>query len=136
MFHMLDMRPGQPKYMEQLARAFEALRKALTSLQHDYETSQLAVRQPTFIPYPLQDVRLVSCSNSAAGTSMYPTALRMQHLLAWHSATYFGMLHTWAECWLPSYHTQVLLMHLGTCVPSLVGMHCQSEKREGKVPSL
>lgn len=57
MFHMLDMRPGQPTYKEQLARAFEALQKALTSLQHDYETSQLAVRQPTFIPYPLQDVR-------------------------------------------------------------------------------
>ena len=87
MFHMLDMRPGQPTYMEQLARAFEALRKALTSLQHDYETSQLAVRQPTFIPYPLQDVRLVSCSNSTAGTSMYTTTLCMQHLLAWRSAT-------------------------------------------------
>ncbi len=57
MFHMLDMRPGQRTYMEQLARACEALRKALTSLQHDYETSQLAVRQPAFIPYPLQDVR-------------------------------------------------------------------------------
>ena len=57
MFHMLDMRPGQPAYMEQLARAFEALRRALTSLQNDYEASQLAVRQPVFIPYPLQDVR-------------------------------------------------------------------------------
>ena len=35
MFHMLDIRPGQPKYMEQMARAFEALQKALTSLYHD-----------------------------------------------------------------------------------------------------
>ena len=67
MFHMLDMRPGQPTYMEQLARAFEALRKALTRLQRDYEASQLTLRQPTFIPYPLQDVRLASCSNSTAG---------------------------------------------------------------------
>jgi len=74
MFHMLDMRPGQPTYMEQLARAFEALRKALTSLQRDYETSQLAVRQPAFIPYPLQDVRLVTCSNNTAETPMYTTA--------------------------------------------------------------
>lgn len=55
MFHMLDMRPGQPAYMAQLARAFEALRKALSSLQHDYEASELAIRQPAFMPYPLQD---------------------------------------------------------------------------------
>ena len=55
MFHMLDMRPGQPAYMEQLARAFEALRKALTSLQDDYEASSQAVREFAFLPYSLQD---------------------------------------------------------------------------------
>ena len=74
MFHILDMRPGQPAYMEQLAWAFEALRKALTS-RNRTETLQLAVRQPAFIPYPLQDARLVSCSNSTVGTSMYTTGL-------------------------------------------------------------
>ena len=71
MFHMLDMRPGQPAYMEQLARAFEALRKALNSLQHAYEASQLAVRKPAFLPYPLQDARHVSHSNSPETTSMH-----------------------------------------------------------------
>ena len=68
MFHMLDMQPGQPAYMIQLARAFDVLRKALTSLQEDYEASQLAVRKPAFIPYPLQDVRQVACSSSPAAT--------------------------------------------------------------------
>ena len=74
MFHMLNMRSGQPTYMEQLAHAFQALQKALTSLQHDYKTSQLAVRQPAFVPYPLQDVSLVSYSNNTAEKSMYTTA--------------------------------------------------------------
>ena len=68
MFHMLDMQPGQPAYMIQLARAFDVLRKALTSLQGDYEASQLAVRKPAFIPYPLQDVRQVACNSSPAAT--------------------------------------------------------------------
>ena len=41
----------------------------------------------------------------------------------------FGTLNSWAECWQLSYHTQVLLMHLIVCVPCLMGMHRQSEKR-------
>ena len=106
---MLNMRPGQPTYLEQSAHAFQALRKALTSLQHDYKTSQLAVRQPAFVPYPLQDVRLVSYSNITAEKSMYTTAKRMQHLLAWHSAICLapqtvgvnvGCLHTTHVCFV------------------------------------
>ncbi len=65
MFHMLDMRPGQPAYMAQLARAFEALRQALTCLQLDYQASWLAVRKPANVPYPLLDsIRQVSCRDS------------------------------------------------------------------------
>ena len=71
MFHVLDMRPGQPAYMEQLARAFEALRKALNSLQHDYKASELAIRQPVFMPYPLQDARQVPHSSITATTPMH-----------------------------------------------------------------
>ena len=108
MFHMLDMRPGQPTYMEQLARAFEALRKALTSLQHDYETSQLAIRQPTFIPYPLQDVRLVSCSNSTAGNINVYDNFAHATLACLAFCYLFGTLNSWAECRLPSYHTCAL----------------------------
>ena len=74
MFHMLDMRPGQPAYMEQLARAFEALRKALSSLQHDYEASELAIRKPAFMPYPLQDARQVPHSSITATTPMHMVA--------------------------------------------------------------
>ncbi len=63
MFHMLDMRPGQPAYMEQLARAFEALRQAVTGLQLEYEASPLAVRKAASVPYPLLDsVRHISAS--------------------------------------------------------------------------
>ena len=57
MFYMLDTQPEQLAYMLQLTRAFEALRKALTSLEHDYKISDLADRQSAFIPYPLQDAR-------------------------------------------------------------------------------
>ena len=53
MFHMLDMRPGQPAYMDQLARAFEALRQALDSLERQYQASSLAVHRPADLPYPL-----------------------------------------------------------------------------------
>ena len=74
MFYMMDMRPGQPAYMEHLARAFEALRKALNSLQHDYEASQLAIRKPAFTPYPLQDARQVPHSSRTATTSMHMVA--------------------------------------------------------------
>ena len=78
MLHMLDMRPGQPAYMEQLARAFEALRKALNSLQHDYEASQLAIRKPAFIPYPLQHARQVplqqQCCNNLNAHDGLPDA--------------------------------------------------------------
>ena len=54
-FHMLDMRPGPSTYMDQLARTFEALRRALNSLEHDYQASPLAVRKPANVPYPLLD---------------------------------------------------------------------------------
>lgn len=65
MFHMLDMRPGQSAYMKQLARAFEALRRALNSLERDYLASPLAIREPANVPYPLLDsVRQVVCSSS------------------------------------------------------------------------
>ena len=64
MFHMLDMRPGQSAYMDQLARAFEALRQALDSLEHDYQASSLAIREPANVPYPLLGPsRQVACSN-------------------------------------------------------------------------
>ena len=64
MFHMLDMRPGQSAYMDQLARAFEALRRALNSLEHDYQASSLAILEPANVPYPLLDPsRQVVCSN-------------------------------------------------------------------------
>lgn len=102
--------------MEQLARAFEALRKALTSLQHDYETSQLAICQPTFIPYPLQDVRLVSCSNSTARNINVYDNFAHATLACLAFCYLFGTLNSWAECRLPSYHTHVLLMHPVTCV--------------------
>ena len=65
MFHMLDMRPGQSAYMDQLARAFEALRQALNSLERDYQASSLAIRKPPKVPYPLLDpLRQLVCSSS------------------------------------------------------------------------
>ncbi len=67
MFHMLDMRPGQPAYMEQLARAFEALRQAVTCLQLEYEASPLAIRNIANMPYPLlNSVRQVPLSATAS----------------------------------------------------------------------
>ena len=67
MFHMLDLRPA---YMDQLARAFEALRKALNSLEHDYLASSLAIREPPNVPYPLLDPsRQVACSNMMTMTA-------------------------------------------------------------------
>ncbi len=56
MFHMLDLRQGQPAYMEQIARAFESLRHGVTRVHMEYEASPLAVRPVTcFVPHPLTD---------------------------------------------------------------------------------
>ena len=55
MFAMLDLRPGQRAYMEQMARAFEALKRGITRLGEDYAASPLGVRPAGFMPYPLTD---------------------------------------------------------------------------------
>lgn len=55
MFHMLDLRQGQPAYMEQIARAFEALRHGVTRLGMEYAASPLGVRNALFVPHPLAD---------------------------------------------------------------------------------
>lgn len=54
-FPMLDLRPGQPAYMEQIARAFEALRHGVARLGKEYAASPLGVRPALFMPYPLTD---------------------------------------------------------------------------------
>ena len=55
MFHMMDLRSGQPAYMEQVARAFEALRHGVNRLDVEYAASPLAVRPALSVPYPLTD---------------------------------------------------------------------------------
>jgi hypothetical protein len=54
-FPMLDLRPGQPAYMEQIARAFEALRHGVARLGKEYAASPLGVRPALFMLYPLTD---------------------------------------------------------------------------------
>ena len=115
--------------MEQLARAFEALRKALKSLQHDYEASQLAIRKPAFMPYPLQDARQVPHSSSTATTSMHMVPDATVAFRAFWSPS--GTSNSWA-CMLAA-----LTPHMGAymqsvaCVPCLGPLHCQQylEKR-------
>ena len=55
MFAMLDLRQGQRAYMEQMARAFEALKRGITRLGEDYAASPLGVRPAGFMPHPLTD---------------------------------------------------------------------------------
>ena len=55
-FHMLDVRLGQAEYMEQVARAVEALKLSLDRLEAAYQASTLDEKLPIF-PYTLADIR-------------------------------------------------------------------------------
>ena len=90
MFAMLDLRPGQRAYMEQMARAFEALKRGITRLGEDYAASPLGVRPAGFTPHPLTD----SSRQVQNGASMHsmPGCVCAAH---WHSPG-VAMAFTWA----------------------------------------
>ena len=72
--------------MEQVARAFEALRQGVTCLGMEYAASPLGVRPAFFVPYPLKDSDRQAqeyatlCSHRSMAFIWYCNGLSLDHL--------------------------------------------------------
>ena len=89
----MDLRSGQPAYMEQVARAFEALRHGVNRLDVEYAASPLAVRPAHSLPYPLTDPdRQDQASMQCATLCMYMSLALL--VMQWLK---LGIICRWSE---------------------------------------
>ncbi|CAL8469235.1 g8776 [Coccomyxa elongata] len=72
--HLLDLRPHQPEYMEQLAQTLRALRLTAQHYRIGYETGSLPKHEASPLPYVLRRSRDAALHGQAAGQNVLSRA--------------------------------------------------------------